>query len=250
MTESSGDGLIRIRPVLFCAPVFWSPQFWVEDVHRWDWVDPQTPLDEKPWVELEVSLDVTLGDVVDAACDAWGIERGPDAQNLSHDRRDEFIRWAFVSEGTDAAGVDPQVGYQWPWSLPIATEDGKIEERLPKEISYRELLAASELGLIEGDVMRPYLHPVRPQGNPGALIEAGKLTLAAIRAAYAGIDDSIGYAEHTIRLIAASMPRVVDAVDKNVNPVIDEGIRIGAVVTFAAWLRRKARRRPHDDEPK
>jgi hypothetical protein len=63
---------------------------WTKETHGWDWVDPQTPLNEKPWAELEISLDVTLGEVIEAACDAWEIERGPDQRELSPNRRDEF----------------------------------------------------------------------------------------------------------------------------------------------------------------
>jgi hypothetical protein len=208
-------------------------------------VAPKTPLNEKPWAELEISLDVTLGEVIEAACDAWGIERGRDQRELSSDRRDEFFRFAFVREDTDAEGVDQQVAYRWPSDLPIAAEDGSIEQRPAKDITYRELLAASELGLVEGDVTRPYVHPVRPQGDLGVLIEAGRLTLEAIRAVYAGIDDSIGYAEHTIRIIRASAP----GVNRTADHVIDEGVRIAAVVAFARWLWRLRRSRRRDQQP-
>lgn len=54
------DGIIKIRPVLFCAPVFWTSEFWSESTHDWDWVSAETPLGKKPWAEDEVSLDVTL----------------------------------------------------------------------------------------------------------------------------------------------------------------------------------------------
>jgi hypothetical protein len=242
MSGRPAQGLIRVRPVLFCAPVFWTPDFWTKETHRWDWVDPQTPLDEKPWAELEISLDVTLGEVMEAACDAWGIESGRDQRERGFERQQQFVRFAFVSEATDAEGVEPGVGYRWPWSLPIAAEDGTVGQRPAKEVTYRELLAASELGLIEGDVTRPYVHPVPPQGEPGALIEAGRLTLQAIRAVYQGIDDSIGYAEHTLHLIRASAPRIDRAVNRTVNPIIDEGVRIAAVAGFVRWLRRKRRR--------
>ena len=69
-------GTVRVRPVLFCAPVFWVPEYWAESAHACDWVQPQTPLDRKPSAELDVSLDVTLGEVFDLACDAWGMKAG------------------------------------------------------------------------------------------------------------------------------------------------------------------------------
>ena len=71
----SATGTIRVAPVLFCAPVFWEREYWSEAAHAWDWVRPETPLDQKPFAEIEVSLDVTLGEVFAAACDAWPANR-------------------------------------------------------------------------------------------------------------------------------------------------------------------------------
>ena len=89
-------GIIRVTPVLFCAPVFWTREFWAESAHAWDWVRAETPLNEKPCVELEVSLDVTLGEVFAVACDAWGIQPGRDLLEAGGARADHFLRFAFV----------------------------------------------------------------------------------------------------------------------------------------------------------
>jgi hypothetical protein len=95
------------------------------------------------------------------------------------------------------------------------------------------------LGLLEGDVTRPYVHPVIPQGGGPPSVEAARLTLEAIRAAYAAVDDAYGYAEHTIRLIRASIPQLHHTADE----VIDEGIRVGASLAFLRWLRQQIQRR-------
>lgn len=235
----AANGTIRVTPVLFCAPVFWTAGFWSESAHAWDWVRAETPLDEKPWAELEISLDVTLGAVFGAACDAWGIVEGPDAAKYGDARANQFARFAFVRPDADAAGVEEYEGPSWPFALPIARENGIVSPVPGLEITYRELLASSKLGLLEGDVTRPYVRPVVPQGDAGRLVEAARLTVEAIQAAYGAVDDAVGYADHTLRLIRASLPEAHRMADR----VVDEGIRVGAVVGFFEWLRRQRRRR-------
>jgi len=232
-------GTILVKPVLFCAPVFWTTEFWSPPTHAWDWVAPETPLAEKPWVELEVSLDVKLGEVFEAACDAWGITAGPDLVRYEGTRSQQFQHFAFVRSEEDAQGLDATTGSRWPTALPVARQSGSVEVVPALGVSYRELLASSALELIRGDVKRPYVHPVMPQGEPGQALEVLRVTADAIKAAYAGVDDAVGYAEHTIRLVRASFPEM----HRKADAVVDEGIRIGAVLGFAEWLRRKRRRR-------
>jgi hypothetical protein len=205
------NNTIRVTPVLLCAPVFWTPKFWAESAHAWDEVRSETPLDDKPWAELEVSLDVTLGEVFEVACDAWGIELGPDPLSQGDSRLNHFHRFNFVRPDRDAAGVDDKERNEWPSHLPIARESGDIELVFGTAVTFRELLASSSLGLIEGDVTRPYVDPVMPQGELESAIEVGRLTIEAIRAAYGAVDDAFGYGEHTVRLIRASLPEVHDA---------------------------------------
>jgi len=228
-----------VSPVLFCAAVFWEREYWSESTHAWDWVKAETPLDAKPWADLKVSLDVTLGEVFDAACDAWGIRAGADLLKHGGTRAGQFVRFAFVRADPDAAGVDVHEVYNWPSVLPVARASGTVELVPALEITYRELLTSSSLGLLEGDVTRPYVHPVIPQGDSAPAIEAARLTVEAIRTAYGAVDDAVGYAEHTIRLLRASLPEIHRVADEGV----DEGIRVGAVLAFLGWLRRKVRRR-------
>lgn len=104
-------GLIRIRPVLFCAPVFWTPDYWSDSTHALDWVRPETALDRKPWAELEVSLDATLVDSFEVACDAWGIAPGPGMIKHGPSLAGVFERFAFVRADADTEGVAEQAGY-------------------------------------------------------------------------------------------------------------------------------------------
>ena len=52
-----------VKPVLFCAPVFWTQDYWSDSTRAWDWVTPETPLKRKPTAEFEVSFNEFLSDV-------------------------------------------------------------------------------------------------------------------------------------------------------------------------------------------
>src|SRR4051794_20077874 len=71
LRQVSPDGLIIMRPVLFRAPTWWTDDFW--STHAYDDVEATAPLSAKPTVELEVTLDTTLAEVIDAASDSWGL---------------------------------------------------------------------------------------------------------------------------------------------------------------------------------
>jgi hypothetical protein len=197
------DGLVRVRPVLFCAPVWWTSEFWDESAHATDWVRPETPLDDRPSAVIEVSLDAKLGEVLGVACGAWGLRLGRD--NLRRGRtivERECARFGFVRSDRDVAGLTPQDGLRWPQTLPVAREDGSIQRVSGRDVSLRQLLVSSDLGLITGDVTRPYVHPVRPQGDPALVGAIAQLTAEAVHAAYAAVDARIGVAE----LSSASSP--------------------------------------------
>lgn len=235
----SATGTIRVAPVLFCAPVFWEREYWSEAAHAWDWVRPETPLDQKPFAEIEVSLDVTLGEVFAAACDAWQINAGPDLLAHGATRASQFARFGFVNAKQDVGGVDPHVGDRWRWDLPIARENGDVKRVPALEITYREMLASASLDLLEGDVTRPYVHPVIPQGDAGHVAEAARLTIEAIRAAYGDVDGAVGHAEHTIRLVRASLPGAHRLADE----AVDDAVRVAFVAALLRKLRAKVRRR-------
>lgn len=198
----AGDGALRVRPVLFCAVVPWTGRdFWSQSTYKWDWVRPETPLEDKPSVELEVSTDITLGEALVLACEALGIALGPEGVTYGKALEYQFERFAFVRAAEDAAGIDEQVGYGWPSSLRIAREDGTVERVHGREVTFRELLVAAHLGLVEGDVTRPYIHPVIPQGDPLFYRDAIELTFKAVQAAFEYIDATYGRGEHVARVV-------------------------------------------------
>ena len=227
---------VIVFPVLFSAPVYWERHYWADSAHQWDWVQASTPLADRPSLEVEVSGDVTLGDVFDAACDAWGIVPGPDQLKYEgSERRHEFCRFAFVRADRDADGIDPQEGYQWPSRLQVSRLNGAVELVRALDITIAELIVSASLGLIEGDPLRPYVYPVRPQGVGGITPEIVHVATEAIRAAYRALEGLTDGAEHVVRLVSVRAPEL----NERANEVIDEGVRIGAVIALARWLHAK-----------
>jgi len=211
------------------------------------WVAPETPLVEKPSAEFEVSLDVTLGEVLEVAGDAWGMRPGP-GQFKYGTGPVRPVRFGFVRPD-DASGVDSQIGYTFPRSLPVVKEDGTAELVLGSDVTFRELLVASRLGLLKGDVTRPYLHPSIPQGV-GLEGELARLTIEAIQAAYRAVDTDVGFAEHTLRLIQTSWP----SIKHTAGAVVNEEERVGTAVwplpwVWSCWNWLRNRRRPKGDDP-
>lgn len=234
MAMKLSDSLL-VTPVLFCAPVFWTKDYWSEETHDWDWVTPETPLIEKPTAVFQVSIDVTVGDVLEAACDSWGITPGPGMLRLGATRRSEFWRFAFVQEDHDKDGVDRQTGYKWPAMLPVVQSDGTITRSKGTEVSFRELIVSSTLGLVTGDILRPYVHPVRPQGTGDVVTQLTKITAEDARAAFALVD-SVGHrAIHSLEFIRATLPRV----NRDVDNVLDEVGRINLVSDGLKKIRKK-----------
>jgi hypothetical protein len=86
----------------------------------------------------------------------------------------------------------------------VASSDGVVELRDWHDVTYQELLVSSELGLIDGDVTRPYIHLTVPQGDIGPIIEAGQATAEAIRAAYDAFPVVVHVADRGIRVVKAS----------------------------------------------
>ena len=68
-------------------------------------------------------------------------------------------------------------------------------------------------------------------------VEAARLTIGSIQLAYRDLDADVGLAESTVRLIWAALPDM----NERVNRAVDEGVRIGAVVSCYRWLSKKFR---------
>jgi hypothetical protein len=200
--EVTGDGRVVFRPVLSRGPAWWNDDFW--STHAWDYVKSTEPLAAKPTAEIEVTLDATLAEIIDAASDAWGL-RPVGNGRPPHRMSGEMYRLGFVRDA-DVSGAALGEDYKWPPVAPIAKDDGSIEQVPWPQITVRELPVASHLGLIEGDVTRPYVHPVRPQGGPGLIVEALPLMLDLVRAAYAALPAVAHGTAHVVQVMDASAP--------------------------------------------
>jgi hypothetical protein len=203
-------GLV-VRPVLFCAPVWWTPDFW--STHAWDDIDAAGPVSDKPSAEIEAPLDATLAEVVDAAAEAWGLI--PISKHPASPSRmsEEMFRLGFVRE-EDVGGTPLGMSNRWSWAVPIAKRDGSVQRVPWQRITLRELLVSSSLGLIDGDVTRPYIHPVRPQGGPGEIGEAVHVAAETVRAAYDALPAVVDATAHGLRVLSASAGSVNHAIGK------------------------------------
>jgi len=223
---------VRFVPVLIHAPVFWMEHYWSESTHQWDFVQPSTPLTSRPFVVMEVGLDATLGDILEDACDALGILPGPDMARYDSTRRGEIVRFAFVDEEADKEGVESGIVYAWPSRLPAPDSDGTVSEVSGKDVTVRQLLAAGQLGLIRGDVTRPYLFPVMPQGAGQVAADVGNIAPEIVKAAVTSVR---GVGGEFIRLVS-TFPTDLQHGDEYVSA---HPIETATVVGLLGRLKRK-----------
>ena len=235
MTESDRDldsATIIVRPVLNSPPVFYGPHWWSESAHQWEGRISVGVVGDKPSATLEVSLDVVLAEVLDRACDAWGFSAGPDqTQDSGHS---VYHRVGFVLPRYETEPITAAESYMWGSRFNVMLEDGSEEHLTAHEVTYRQLLVASALGLIEGDVTRPIIQPSMPQGAGVPLSELVQLGADAARIAYAEVDRFFGASDHLVRVIAAATPTA----NRVADDVVDEGTRVAAVFAFVQGLRK------------
>jgi hypothetical protein len=227
---------VTVCPVLVAAPVWWVAEFW--STHAWDWVAPGLPLDEKPAVTLEVGLSVTLGEIVDATSTALDLRPLKVGDYPVRTLSREIAGVRFVQPG-DEDGIRDENIYGWPARFPIATPAGDIHQIPWQEVTMRELLVARELGLVQGDVTRPYIQPNRAQGDPGAVLELVRLALHVIRQAYDLWPYASDAIEHSVRVVRGP----IDAV----NRATDEAGRVVFWWQVWRWIRQRSKRDDDDD---
>src|SRR5262249_54103672 len=125
-----------------------------------------------------------------------GVGSGPDAIRL-RDPAEPVSGLASMTfrvgfyRPVDDKGFNVQEHYHWGRCVPVADMDGTVSEISFKEVTFRQLLASQQLGLIEGDVTRPYICPSMPQGDIPSLAHAAQVGVEAARAAYAGVDVAV-----------------------------------------------------------
>lgn len=239
------DQPIRCTPVLYFAPVFWLERYWSESSRKWTGIGPTTPLANRPFVEMDVGLDTTLGVILETACDELEILPGPDMIQQGSTRRGEIARFAFVEAEADRNGIDAQVGYQWPSRLPAPAADGRINLIDGRDVTMRQLLAASDLGLLQGDVSCPYLFPVVPQGAGQVIADLGHIAPEVVRASLAAVR---GLGGNFVQ-VARSVPGVLHEADRYVS---EHPIETGLGVAGVKWFKSKfgkPRNGPSDTRP-
>lgn len=79
-----------------------------ERVHRC--VYPDTPIADRPYLEYEDNLDVTLGEVLASACPHWRIDKGAHMMKVGARLVDEFYHSGLVRVPDEACGVEEQIG--------------------------------------------------------------------------------------------------------------------------------------------
>jgi hypothetical protein len=233
-------GTIVIRPVLYHSPMFYERHWWTDAAHQWDWVTEDTAIDAKPFVDLEVSLNDTLGDALETACAMMGFDVGTDGEMHGHIRNSQIGRIGFVNPDRDLHGVDHEILYKWPHELTVAREDGHVEDVPWREVTFRELLASSALGLVEGDVTRPYIYTGIPQGNPSPIVELARISVEMIHDAYRDVESSAGAIDRTIHLLRHATP----GISRYANSTMDEGTRIYTAYKLSRWIRSKLGKSP------
>lgn len=174
----------------------------------------ETPRYDAPWADLpnvtfEVDDASTLRDVLRLACDRLGVRLTADVvASESRYRREEGLPPAsehpadklvyldFWQPGDDDVvdgSSDPVIlrrNTRRPaLKVVVRDADGQAVWRTPGlDASMAELVDAAAVGLVEGNPLRPYLHPSIPQGDFGALGEWVTFgnALKAIGGAYVG----------------------------------------------------------------
>ena len=213
------DDTLTVTVTLATPPVWYEPDYW--NTHEFDSFDPAGPYANKPKISVTTRYVETLAEVIDRAADGLGLQLGPAHEKYLIDRVSQWLaRMGFYRPEDDGA-FEMQLMDGWPYLLPIAKETGQVEKIPWGEVTYRQLLVSSSLGLIEGDVLRPYISGSMPQGNAHEVVEAAKVTADAIRHAY------------------ALLPQTQSAVDNAMRFAFLAAI----VKTFNSWRKKRAERR-------
>ncbi|NNN07923.1 MAG: hypothetical protein HKL85_01865 [Acidimicrobiaceae bacterium] len=229
---------ITVRPTLYWL-LFRAPDYWAESARKYQWVDPDTPLADRPYLEYEASLDVTLGEVLVAACQKWGIVEGAYMTKVGAKLVDEFFRFGFVRVPEDTDGVGQQIGYKWPNTLPVVRNDGGVEQVPAMDVTFRELLVSSQLELTTGEVTQPYVYPVLPQGVPAPLGDVFHLTVEAVSLARANVDRLANSTDHVLRCVSPALVKDVPKVEGKAANLYGQYAFLKALVSW--WRSRRKR---------
>ncbi len=190
--EADLGSRITVYPTLLMGPVFFNDADWELSAREWKEIKPQTFLADRPTVTLRVDATSTLGDALDSACDVLAIFAG-DAQSPTDwtrraARRANMLRFGFVDDRRDLDGITDVEAWSWPKDLPAPQPDGSIELICGHDVTFRQLLADAELGLLRGDPLRPYVFLGRAQGMGQFALETLHFAADSVQAALAAAD--------------------------------------------------------------
>lgn len=123
---------------------------------------PEVRYQDRLKVFVETAPEETLGCVIDRAAASFDIGIGEplgDGRALS----DVLGGIAFYKPEDEERFRRPE---PWPDSIRLLDEQGQPSWSVPwRLVTYEELMTASDVGLVDGDPLRPYLWPVVPQGE-------------------------------------------------------------------------------------
>jgi hypothetical protein len=113
----------------------------------------------EPSVDLDVSLDETLGDVLDRAADALGVT--PAGPYLGRRPSDIVCAVAFpVADGEPAYYLDFS-------KLPLVDESGRVFWTRFSQAPYEPLVRSAAAGIFRGDALQPFFMPQVAAGGAG-----------------------------------------------------------------------------------
>jgi hypothetical protein len=223
---SDSDTALSVIVTLATPPVWYEPDYW--NTHEFDSFDGSGSYADKPKVTVAGELHETLGQVIDRAADELGLRLGAAHEKLLHTRVSEWLNRMGFYRPDDDEPFDEHRMYDWPRLLTIARESGVVEEVPWPEVTYRELVASSRLGLVEGDVLRPYISGSMRQGGPQEIAEGVRVTVEAIHHVYAALPDARSPVDDLLRI--SGLVSVAQGV-------------VGGRRKFKAWRGRRCERR-------
>jgi hypothetical protein len=200
-------------------PTWYTSEFW--NTHEFDFVKADRPYDDKPKTRFVADAEATLGSILDVASEQLGLLPGPELKSRGVTKLSSYQQRMGFYRDVDETTFSMQEVYTWPDDLPVIQMDGTVETRPWREVTLMQALAASSLGLNDGDVLRPYICPSMRQGMPPEVAHLAQLSGDTFRTAY------------------RAMPHVSNA--------IDDAVRVTFVVGVIHNIRRRWRERRHHD---
>lgn len=196
----SQEDSLAVTVALAYGPTWYTLGWWSPSSHEHDHLGHESvPWSDMPQAVVNASPDDTLAVVLDRAGEALGIEPGPDAFKHAppgHSRMGlASMLWHIgFYRPADEDGFNIPESYRWKNCLPVADVAGNVTYHPCQQITYRQLIVSERLGVIDGDVMRPYICPSMPQGDIQGITEVARVTAEVAKLAWEGADIAVDQA--------------------------------------------------------